>query len=125
MPMKRRILFTAVLTFSVVTAFSQSYYNKTIVIEKPDISGLKDILGKTERDSIESGIKANLEENFSKYVQMQTAGDEEEARRTMEIQARESESNAYDNSTGPEIGSFARSFYALQTKVLRQNKQFK
>ncbi|WP_296685896.1 outer membrane protein [Treponema sp. UBA3813] len=123
--MQKKIYPFLFLIFSAIALFGQSYSGKTIVIKQPDDSAITSVINrKEERDNMNAGIRANFESNFSQYLQMQITVDENEAKSAMEILKRESESNMYSEDSGPELGSFSRTFFTLDTKILRSGSGF-
>lgn len=121
--MKKKFCVAIVLIFSFAKLFSHPYSEKTVVIEAPDVSALSS--SKSELESLKSIIKSDLAANLRTYLEMQITGNAEDTRLASEILRRESESNAYDESSGPEIGSFLRSYYSVVTKVSKIGSEYK
>lgn len=117
--MKRTKLFfiQTILFFAVALSFAESYLGKNAVVDSPDVTALSN-LSKTERDSVQSMVKSNLESNLSEYLGMVLTGDAQTTERIKKTVAAQSESGAYHDG-GVEIGKFEHSFYLIESKVLK------
>lgn len=123
MNMKRLFIISGFLLIALGFVFAEDFTGQTVVIEPPNVDSLTN-LSKSERDSIQAGIKSNLERNLDDYLLMQVTDNAEEIAKLQEIQRRQSESNAYEDSFGPELGSFKRAFYSVQARVLKTGSNY-